>query len=80
MLTSTYSITDVVGNRVYHAAYIRYRVKGDVVENEIEIPAAGNFELIISGEEKGLIRNFDVFLDNSPVKERIQAIFEKEKA
>lgn len=55
-------------------------MKGDVVENEVEIPAAGNFQLVVFGEEKGMIRNFDVFLDNSPVKERIQVVFGKKRA
>ncbi|KAJ9149435.1 hypothetical protein NKR23_g4254 [Pleurostoma richardsiae] len=62
---------DVVGDRVYHACTISYLIKGDTKENEIEIPAAAIHHVVTEGEEKGLIKRFEVFIDNAPVVQRM---------
>jgi hypothetical protein len=67
-------LTDLVGDCIYQAAAIRYRVKGDTADNEVEIPGFASFFLVTEGEERGLIRSLEVFINNQPVLDRAQAM------
>ncbi|EXF85725.1 hypothetical protein CFIO01_07134 [Colletotrichum fioriniae PJ7] len=61
---------DQVDNRIWLAVDITYRVKGDPDNEDINIPAAGLVTIVPKGEEAGKIARFDVFLDNTPVREK----------
>jgi hypothetical protein len=63
-----------VGDTIYQAATIRYRAKGDTVENEVEIPGHANVFIVLDGEEKGLIKAMEVFINNQPVIDRVNAV------
>ncbi|KAK1633332.1 hypothetical protein BDP81DRAFT_434696 [Colletotrichum phormii] len=65
---------DKVDNRIWLAVDITYRVKGDPDNEDINIPAAGLVTIVTEGEEAGKIARFDVYLDNTPVREKIAAV------
>ncbi|KAK1706579.1 hypothetical protein BDP67DRAFT_547969 [Colletotrichum lupini] len=65
---------DQVDNRIWLAVDITYRVKGDPGNEDINIPAAGLVTIVTEGEEAGKIARFDVFLDNTPVREKIASV------
>ncbi|OLN87326.1 hypothetical protein CCHL11_03583 [Colletotrichum chlorophyti] len=66
-------LADKVGdNRIWLVADITYRVNGDPENRDINIPAAGLVTIVTEGEETGKIARFEVFLDNTPIRERIE--------
>ncbi|OHE93429.1 hypothetical protein CORC01_11294 [Colletotrichum orchidophilum] len=67
---------DKVDNRIWLTVDITYRVKGDPDNEDINIPAAGLVTIVTVGEEAGKIARFDVFLDNTTVREKIAAYAE----
>lgn len=65
---------DKADNRIWLIADITYRVKGDPENQDTIIQASGLVTLVTDGEDTGKIARFDVFLDNSPIRERIEAV------
>ncbi|KAK2016888.1 hypothetical protein LZ32DRAFT_600917 [Colletotrichum eremochloae] len=65
---------DKVGDTIWCAQDIAYRVKDDPENEEIIIPAAGLLTLFMDGEDAGKVKRFDVFLDNAPVRQKMEAV------
>ncbi|KAI8285673.1 hypothetical protein K4K56_009200 [Colletotrichum sp. SAR 10_98] len=65
---------DKVDNKVWFTVKISYRAKGDPENQTITIPASALAHLVTEGEEAGKLARFQVFLDNSPVLERIEYV------
>ncbi|WYZ36822.1 hypothetical protein EsH8_II_000328 [Colletotrichum jinshuiense] len=70
---------DKADNRIWLIADITYRVKGDPENQDTTIQASGLVTLVTDGEDAGKIARFDVFLDNSPIRERIEAVAKLQK-
>ncbi|EFX03228.1 hypothetical protein CMQ_3157 [Grosmannia clavigera kw1407] len=55
------------GSRFYQPCHITYRVKNDPEKEAIKIPAIGVWHLETAGEDVGKAKQFEVYLDPSPV-------------
>lgn len=62
---------------IYTVVSIEYKGRGDTLENTVTIPAAANFCLVPDGEEQGLIKSLNVFIDDMPLREKIAALQSK---
>ncbi|KAM0816618.1 putative SnoaL-like domain-containing protein [Seiridium cardinale] len=61
-------IFDLVGNdKIYQSCHISWRVKADPERELVTVPAMAVFHLVTSGEEKGLIRAAEFYMDASPL-------------
>ncbi|KZL72410.1 Ntf2-like protein, partial [Colletotrichum tofieldiae] len=65
---------DKVGDRIWLAVDITYRVKDDLEREDINIPASGLVTLVTEGDDAGKIKRFDVFLDHTPIRQKIEAV------
>ncbi|KAL0941329.1 uncharacterized protein CTRU02_204092 [Colletotrichum truncatum] len=65
---------DKVENRIWLTTQISYRIKGDPQNVEITIPASALATLVTEGDEAGKMAKFQVFLDNKPILDRIEAV------
>ncbi|KIW81549.1 hypothetical protein Z517_04575 [Fonsecaea pedrosoi CBS 271.37] len=71
---------DYVAPRIYQAARIRYRVKGDDPsgKDDVEIPGFATF-YVREKEDGGLIcYRMEVFIDSRPLEKRLQEVFKGE--
>ncbi|KAK6072711.1 hypothetical protein SCUP515_07291 [Seiridium cupressi] len=60
--------TDLFGNdKIYQSCHISWRVKADPERELVTVPAMAVFHLVTSGEEKGLIRAAEFYMDASPL-------------
>jgi hypothetical protein len=60
---------DVLPDKIYQSAFISYTVKNDPEHKKIKIPGMAVFHKKVNEE---YITAFDVYLDPSPLQERIQ--------
>ncbi|KAK1996519.1 hypothetical protein LX36DRAFT_111099 [Colletotrichum falcatum] len=65
---------DKVGDTIWFAVDITYRVKNDPENEEITIPAAALATLCTDGKDAGKIQRFDVFVDNAPVRQKMEDV------
>ncbi|OHW90290.1 hypothetical protein CSPAE12_11161 [Colletotrichum incanum] len=68
---------DKVGDRIWLAVDITYRVKDDLEHEDINVPASGLVTLVTEGGDAGKIKRFEVFIDQTPVRQRIEAVNNK---
>ncbi len=68
-------VPDVVDDTIYQAAEITYVVKGDQEKKEILVPGMAVFFRMPAGDlEAGKIMSLDVFIDPSPLVERMKEV------
>jgi hypothetical protein len=71
---------DVVGGRIYQAAQIQYRVKGDAAsgKRDVRIPGFAVFDV---REEAGrlLCYRMETYLDARPLEARMAEVFDGEE-
>lgn len=58
---------DLVGDKLYQACRITYRMNNDPEEEETKIPAFGVFQVPLSGKDAGKMKKVVVYLDPSPL-------------
>jgi hypothetical protein len=78
----SWQIPDVVKDKIYLTCTITYVVKNDPKQEAFKIPAAGVFHLLDAaeqeelGDEEGVIRKFEVYLDAQAVWGRMGEVKE----
>ncbi|KAF9878866.1 hypothetical protein CkaCkLH20_03766 [Colletotrichum karsti] len=65
---------DKVDEKIWFTTEISYRVKGDPENETITLPGSALATLVTEGEETGKMARFQVFLDNRPVVEKVEAV------
>ena len=71
---------DFVGQRIYQAARIKYRVKGDSPsgKNDVEIPGFAVFDLREEGARL-ICSRMETYIDTRPLEARMAEVFVGEK-
>lgn len=66
---------DVVGDIIYQAAHISYLAKGDPEKRVITVPGFAVFHRVPpGGEDEGKTSRFDVYIDTSPLAQRMKEV------
>lgn len=61
-------VPDRVGaDKIYQSCRIRFQAKNDPEKERVDVPAMAVLHLVTSGEETGLIRQAEYYLDASPL-------------
>ncbi|KAI1343366.1 hypothetical protein F5Y15DRAFT_232068 [Xylariaceae sp. FL0016] len=63
---------DMVNDTIYQPCHIAWQVKGDPEKERIVIPAFAVFHLVMNGEDQGLIKSAEFYMDTSPLMAAIQ--------
>ncbi|GKT44743.1 uncharacterized protein ColSpa_04924 [Colletotrichum spaethianum] len=48
--------------------------QNDPENEDINIPASGLVTLVTEGEDAGKIKRFEVFIDHTPIRQKIEAV------
>ncbi|KAH8693893.1 hypothetical protein BGW36DRAFT_463524 [Talaromyces proteolyticus] len=72
LMQHTIKHVDVLPDRIYQEANIRYIIKNDPEKKEIDIKGIAIFG---KKPDEDKLRFFTVYLDPSPIKERAEAVF-----
>ncbi|KAI1449126.1 hypothetical protein F5Y02DRAFT_414387 [Annulohypoxylon stygium] len=58
---------DIIENRIYQSCHITWQVKNDPEKEKVKVPAFAVIHLVESGEDKGLIKHAEYYMDGSPL-------------
>ncbi|KAI8962652.1 hypothetical protein F5Y11DRAFT_322303 [Daldinia sp. FL1419] len=63
---------DMVGDKIYQPCHITWKVKNDPEKETITVPACAIVCLETSGENKGLVKKAEYYMDSAPLMAALQ--------